>query len=138
MYAQLSAYNLGDRSEDDKMDAAAGYMHYIHGINPLGKVYLSNMSSFGAERSVDEFYHTWFLDQSDWDNVNNSFGPPPGFLVGGPNYTYSGSLNLANQPDMKKYADSNSIANGENSWEISENSNGYQIEYLRLLSNFVD
>ena len=105
-------------------------------MNPLGKVYLSNMNSLGAERSVDEFYHVWFGDGSEWDNVNSSFGPPPGFLVGGANQYYSGALDV-NQPPMKSYIETNASSNNEKSWQFTENSNGYQIEYLRLLSQFV-
>jgi hypothetical protein len=116
------------------------------------------MSAYGAENSVDQFYHTWFRHGSlDWDGVSNStYGPPPGFLVGGPNPSYDwdgccpnscGSLgNNAmcmrpippyNQPAQKSYADFN---NGwpVNSWSVTENSNGYQIRYLRLLSKFVN
>ena len=27
------------------MNAGAAYLHYLHGVNPLGKVYLSNMAA---------------------------------------------------------------------------------------------
>ena len=137
MYTQLNSYDLGDRSAQDNLNAAAGYLHYIHGVNPLGKVYLTNMSAFGAERSVDEIYHRWFANDTQWDNVNTSFGPPPGYLVGGPNQFYNGSLDI-NQPPMKSYVETNAYLNGEASWQLTENSNGYQIEYLKLLSQFVD
>ena len=137
MYTQLNSYDLGDRSAQENLDAAAGYLHYIHGVNPLGKVYLTNMGAFGAERSVDEFYHRWFANDTQWDNVNTSFGPPPGYLVGGPNQFYNGSLDI-NQPPMKSYVETNAYLNGEASWQLTENSNGYQIEYLKLLSQFVD
>lgn len=39
-------------------------LHYFHGVNPLGLVYLSNMESFGAENSIKELYHFWFQDGS--------------------------------------------------------------------------
>ena len=137
MYTQLNSYDLGVRSAQENLDAAAGYLHYIHGVNPLGKVYLTNMGAFGAERSVDEIYHRWFANDTQWDNVNTSFGPPPGYLVGGPNQFYNGSLDI-NQPPMKSYVETNAYLNGEASWQLTENSNGYQIEYLKLLSQFVD
>jgi len=139
MFAQLVSYDLSDLPKQDNMDIAAGYLHYIHGVNPLGKVYLSNMNGFGAERSVDEFYHAWFGNDTPWDNVNSSFGPPPGFLVGGANQYYTegdGSLEI-DQPPMKSYVETNAFRNNEQSWQFTENSNGYQIEYLRLLSQFV-
>ena len=136
MFAQLVTYDLSDLPDQENLDVAAAYLHYIHGLNPLGKVYLTNMNNFGAEQSMDEFYHVWFNDGTEWDNVNTSFGPPPGFLVGGPNQFYSGSLDI-NQPPMKSFVETNTTQNGERSWQLTENSNGYQIEYLRLLSQFV-
>jgi len=138
MFNQLVIYDIGPRSNRENLDDAAGYLHYIHGVNPLGKAYLSNMSGLGAGRSVDEFYHRWFADGSDWDNVNTSFGPPPGFLVGGPNEYYSGNLPGTDGPAMTAYIETNAYLDGEQSWELTENSNGYQIEYLKLLSMFVD
>ena len=55
------------------MSAAADYLHYIDGVNPLGKVYLSNMKAFGASNSVDRFYHTWFAHGSPlWGSVSGS------------------------------------------------------------------
>jgi hypothetical protein len=137
---------------DDGEWFAAGYLHYLHGVNPLAKVYLSNMSAFGAKNSVDEFYHSWFAKGSPWANVKTSpFGPPPGYLVGGPNASYDWAkgcpqLNPAcgaappsppfGQPPQKSYADF-----GDNwpidSWEVTEPSCGYQVEYIRLLSHFV-
>lgn len=135
--------------------AAESYIHYIHGVNPLGLVYLSNMGDYGAERSVREFYHSWFTDGSErWDRVGESmYGPPPGFLTGGPNPSYSwdgccpGSCGTscgpavpsppAGQPPQKSYLDFNTSW-PLNSWEVTENSNGYQIAYIRLLSQFVE
>ncbi|MBA3067084.1 MAG: LacI family transcriptional regulator [Hyphomonas sp.] len=126
---------------------ALDYLHYLHGANPMGKVYLTNMGAFGAESSVGEFYHSWKTET-----------PIPGFLVGGPNPTYDwdaccpdkcggGPSNAAcgtarlsppyGQPPLKSYLD---FDDGWplNSWQISENSNAYQAAYLRLLANFVD
>ncbi len=158
MFYELVLFNLGNKSTEEVRNAAARYIHYLHGTNPLGKVYLSNMSRFGAENSVDQFYHTWFSHGSKkWDSVTASeFGPAPGFLVGGanPKYTWDaccpnscdGSNNrrcgiapLApphGQPTQKSYADFNESW-PLNSWEVTENSNGYQVRYLRLLSKFV-
>ena len=140
------------------MTSAEDYIHYIHGVNPMSLVYLSNMSTYGAENSVNEFYHTWFADKSaKWDRVGTStHGPAPGFLTGGPNSSYSldgccprgcGSTgnnalcsSVANlplgQPAMKSYLDFNSNW-PLNSWSVTENSNGYQISYIRLLSKFI-
>ena len=133
-----------------------GYVNYLHGVNPLNKVYLSNMGGLGAENSVSQFYHAWFKDGSQWDEVGRSrFGPAPGFLVGGPNpgYERDSCCNTgcggdgvrmcrlpaktppSGQPPAKSYADFNE-GWPINSWAVTENSNSYQIAYIRLLSKF--
>ena len=152
-------YNIDESRLEDAKNAAEGYLHYIHGVNPLSLVYLSNMSGNEAENSITQFFHGWFIDGStDYDQVGTStYGPAPGFLVGGPNPRYRvdnccnnncgsatnnavcTSMNLnppLNQPDQKSYKDFNTNW-PLNSWEISENSNGYQVSYIRLLSKFV-
>jgi endoglucanase len=153
VYADEARYGLGEHSAQADMAAAAGYIHYLHGVNPLGKVYLSNMGGLGAENSVDEFYHTWFAHGSaKWDSVKRSkYGPPPGFVVGGANPTYNwaegcpglnpgcGQAPLSppvGQPEQKAYADFNE-AWPIDSWEVTENSEGYQVPYIRLLARFV-
>ena len=70
--------------------AASRYVHYIHGTNPLSMVYLTNMYGHGAESCANEMFHTWFADGSaKWDRAGTStYGPPPGFLTGGPNPSY--------------------------------------------------
>jgi hypothetical protein len=149
-----------DPTQDATMKRLAErYIHYIHGVNPLGLVYLSNMASAGATRSVNEFYHTWFHDGSPlWDRVGvSTYGPAPGFLPGGPNPSYaldsccpSGCGSPANnakcsitavtpplgQPAMKSYLDFNGDW-PQDSWSVTENSCGYQIAYVRLLSKFL-
>jgi hypothetical protein len=126
-----------DRSEHRQR--ARDILHYIHGKNPLGKCYMSNMAGYGAENSVDEFFHSWFAHGSYWQNVQFSEkgGPAPGFIVGGPNKNYAGSDHLpAGLPPQKMYADFN---NGwpDDSWEVTENSISYQAAYMRLLAAFV-
>jgi endoglucanase len=152
MFMDQALYGLSVHPEADKLNAAADYLHYLHGVNPLGKVYLSNMGSFGAENSVDQFYHSWFSDGSAlWDSVRNStFGPPPGFVVGGPNPGYNWDDRCpgisaqcgaavpappAGQPPQKSYLDFNTSW-PLNSWSVTENSNGYQTNYIRLLARF--
>jgi endoglucanase len=154
MFVDQATYGLGSRPAGAKMNAGAAYLHYLHGVNPLGKVYLSNMGSFGAENSVDQFYHSWFWDGSaQWDSVSASaFGPAPGFVVGGPNPSYNWDDRCpaiaaacgtfvpsppAGQPPQKSYVDFNSSW-PLNSWSVTENSNGYQVNYIRLLSKYVD
>ncbi|WP_428243048.1 glycoside hydrolase family 9 protein [Gynuella sp.] len=159
MFYEQILQGLNTQSEAEVKNVALGYLHYLHGVNPLGKVYLSNMGNYGAENSVDQFYHSWFSDGSaKWDSVSDSlYGPPPGFLVGGANPSYDwdsccpyscgspennakcGVQQLSppyGQPNQKSYTDFNDSW-PLNSWSVTENSNGYQIRYLRLLSKFV-
>jgi hypothetical protein len=114
-------------------------LHYFHGRNPLGLVYLSNMYDHGASRCVNEIYHSWFHDGTDWDNaVTSLYGPPPGYLVGGPNHQFSVEALSPpyGQPEQKSYLDYNTNW-PDNSWEISEPAIYYQAAYLRLLANYV-
>lgn len=153
-YSALT-YDLDPDFKAEARRAAERYIHYIHGVNPLGLVYLSNMGESGAEKSVTQFYHSWFGEGTPWDEVGVSeFGPPPGFLAGGPNpsYDWDGCCETnscgtscgaappsppAGQPAMKSYAQFND-GWPLNSWAVTENSNGYQVEYIRLLSKFVE
>ncbi|WP_421877566.1 glycoside hydrolase family 9 protein [Marinoscillum sp.] len=158
MFMSMAAYH--EASQEELTQAASGYIHYLHGVNPFNLVYLSNMYRFGAVHSVNEFYHSWFADGSTkWDRVGESiYGPAPGFLVGGPNPSYTldsccpegcgSSANNSvctseeldppmNQPAQKSYKDFNTSW-PLNSWSVTENSNSYQLAYTRLLSKFVD
>ncbi len=158
VYTQAVLAGVGNQPSSDYLNAAAGYIHYLHGVNPNAKTYLSNMSRYGAENSVNRFYHAWFKNGSkDYDDVRTSkYGPAPGFLVGGPNPSYErdpccesgtcGGFGAAlcklpilappsNQPPAKSYADFND-GWPLNSWSVTENSNSYQIAYIRLLSKF--
>jgi endoglucanase len=154
MFADEALYGLGTRSAAEAMNAGAAYLHYLHGVNPLAKVYLSNMGNFGAENSIDQFFHSWFADGSVlWDSVRDStYGPAPGFLVGGPNPSSYGWDDRcpgisplcgasppeppSNQPAQKAYLDFNA-GWPLNSWSVTENSNGYQTAYIRLLARYV-
>lgn len=152
VFAHAALYGIGSHTAAQSMGAASHYIHYLHGVNPLGKVYLSNMGSLGAENSVDQFYHTWFAHGSArWDSVKTStHGPAPGFLVGGPNPSYNWENGCPGlhpgcgsqvpsppfgQPAQKSYKDFNDSW-PLNSWSVTENSNGYQTAYIRLLARF--
>jgi endoglucanase len=153
LFADLAKYGLGDRAARDNMSAASHFLHYLHGVNPLGKVYLSNMRGFGAENSVSQLHHTWFAHRSSrWGSGRApDTAPPPGFLVGGPNPNCIGldewlpatvaDGNLEGspphaEPPQKSYpvfCHSGALL----SWAVSANSNGYQSAYIRLLARFV-
>jgi hypothetical protein len=159
MYYNLITYEIDENSAEIAKDAALTFINYINGVNPLNFVYLSNMYKYGADNGVNEFYHSWFCNGSfRWDRVGTStYGPPPGYLTGGPNPGYnwasccpSGCGSTANnalcksesisppknQPAQKSYKDFNTSW-PLNSWEVTENSCGYQVNYIRLLSKFV-
>ncbi len=130
-------YNLDSGRQASCLEKAAAVVHYMHGVNPLGMVMLSNMYDLGAENSVNELYHCWFTNGSKWDNaLESEYGPPPGYVTGGPNKAYGGSSpGIKDQPPQKAYKDSNGI---NNSWEIVEPAIYYQSAYIKLLSKFVD
>ena len=90
MFAAVVSHRLDAASNADMTRAASRYVHYIHGTNPLSIVYLTNMYGHGAENCANEMFHTWFADGSAmWDRAGTStYGPPPGFLTGGPNPSY--------------------------------------------------
>lgn len=158
MFTDMLIYGIDVSKEEDAKTAAEGYIHYLHGVNPFNMVYLSNMYGYGGDNCVNEFYHAWFAHGSPrWDRVGvSTYGPPPGFLTGGPNPSYNydaccpsgcgGSNAICNseslippkgQPPQKSYKDFNTSW-PLNSWAVTENSCGYQINYIRLLSKFVD
>ncbi len=146
MFYNMVYYGLDSDNEANYRDAALGYLNYIHGVNPLGLVFLSNMGNYGAENSVTEFYHAWFTEGSTlWDKVGvSTYGPAPGFLTGGvnpnfaPDASYGGTISPPqSQPVLKSYKDWNTSW-PQNSWEITENAIGYQSAYIKLLSKFVE
>jgi len=153
MYMNMNQYKLDTKNAVNYTNAASAYIHYLHGVNPMSKTYLSNMASYGAENSLPTFYHSWFCDGSKlWDEVGvSTYGPAPGFMTMGPNEKYSNytccantcaSLTacstiayLLNQPAQKAYKD----FNGEypfSSWVITECQIYTQVAYIRLLSKF--
>jgi endoglucanase len=117
-------------------------LHYFHGVNPLGMVYLSNMYGYGATRSANEIYHTWFTHDSRWSNARNSAcGPAPGYVPGGPNANavrdgVPGSVSPpAAQPAQKSYRDWN-VGWPQSSWAVTEPAIYYQSAYVELVSKF--
>lgn len=136
----LIHYSLLSSDTDTYKDAALNTLHYFHGVNPLGMVYLSNMYDYGAENSANEMLHEWFADKSRWDSALTSpNGPAPGYLVGGPNHKYTGNYaRLKNQPIQKMYADWNGSSLDDKSWEITEPAIYYQSAYIKLLAHFVE
>lgn len=114
---------------------ALNHLHYMHGVNPLGIVYLTNMYELGAEHSANEMYHEWF-GQGDYENaLTSERGPAPGYVTGGPNKNYTGDAPISHFPPMKVYLDSSS--GSQKMWEITEPAIYYQSAYVKLLSKFI-
>lgn len=158
MYLGYHHYNLDVSKNATIEHAVAHYIHYMHGVNPNALTFLTNMYAFGAERSVNTIYHSWFTDGSAlWDDVRTStYGPAPGFIPGGPNPHWKldnccpnncGSsnnnslcINLAppgNQPVAKSYLDWNTSW-PQNSWEVTENAIYSQSAYMLTMSSMVN
>jgi endoglucanase len=146
-------FGLAPASAADARKGALRALHWLHGTNPLSLVYLSNMGDHGAAQSASCLYHSWFARGSEWGQVGTSkYGPPPGFLSGGPNPTYAwdsccpGSCGVAcpasppsppsGEPAQKSYANRNDDYPID-SWQITEPDDAYQARYVRLLSKFV-
>ena len=141
-----------------------GFLHYIHGVNPLGLVYLSNMKAAGASHSVKTMFHAWFAAGTKWSEAEGPApGPAPGYLVGGPNPGFAVAQccsgppgrfgfrcdSLSNQsmcvrdlappleqPPTKAYLQFNTDW-PMHSWEVTEPSTGYQANYILVLAAFV-
>ena len=156
MFFDFATYAVDPSKDSDARLAAERYVHYLHGVNALGFVYLSNMFDYGATQGATTFFHTWYAHGSAlWEKVGvSSYGPPPGFLTGGPNPSYAvdgccatsscGGLSCTSeplspplgQPPQKSYKDFNTSWPID-SWSVTEPSDGYQVAYIRLLSKFV-
>ena len=125
-------YNIDPGHEAKYRNRALGILHYFHGVNPFGIVYLSNMYKFGAENCTDKIWHDWFGHGTKWDG-----NPPPGYVPGGPNFWYDGSRkDILVQPPQKCYLNWNN-SNPEKSWEITEPAIYYQASYIKLISKFI-
>lgn len=135
----LLAARVVDAPVANRLRARANEMlHSFHGVNPLSCVYLSNMSKYGAERSMMHIYHERYGVGSKWDG-----NPPPGYVVGGPNQQFGGKADagkpsvewVKSQPRGKAYMDT-AVGWPESSWELSEPAIYYQAMYVRLIAEF--
>jgi hypothetical protein len=163
LYELLARYG-GSSTPANVGSIAMEYLHYLHGVNPLGLVYLTNVNAIGAENSANTIYHTWFAPSTRWSKVTPTTpGPAPGYLAGGPNPAYTldscctappgsaaymcfgstayslCSLNHTpplGQPAMKSYLQFNSNWPAD-SWQITEPSGSYQSQYIRSLALYV-
>ncbi len=133
-------YQLAGADADTYRTRALEILHYFHGVNPLGLVYLSNMYSLGATRSANEIFHTWFQPDTRWSDAKTSeCGPPPGYVPAGPNTSAAASgvpagMSPPNgQPPQKSYRDWNGP---DASWAVSEPGIYYQSAFVKLIAAF--
>lgn len=133
-------FNIHPDQAGQYREVAEQYLHWLHGNNALGLSMLSNMYAHGGDACANEIYHTWFGNNTPYDNALTSpKGPPPGYLTGGPNkdFSYPQLSPPANQPPQKSYKDFND-GWPESSWEITEPAIYYNAGYILLLSNFAE
>ena len=139
-------YNLDAPNQTKYRNDAEGYLHYLHGVNPHGLAFLTNANQFGGDNFTHQIYHGWFGDGTAFDGgITPYLGPPPAFIPGGPNKSYTPDAAYTgppivppqNQPVQKSYKDWNT-GWPENSWEISEVGIYVNAAYVKLLSKFAD
>ena len=134
-------YDLDPANRHSYELRAIEILHYFHGVNPFAMVYMSNMYSYGATRSANEIYHSWFWHGTRWsDALKSECGPAPGFVPGGPNAKAGEAVPKTlvpptGQPPQKSYRDWN-VGYPESSWVVAEPGIYYQSGYVKLLSNF--
>jgi hypothetical protein len=133
--------NVAPDHTADYRSLVEGYFHNIHGVNPLGWCFLTNMTRDGASHSVIRPYHKWFGSMPNDANGEHPL-PPPGYLEGGPNVAFSVKWISPpyGEPAMKAFKDWDGSWNDEhkateNSWEITEPAIYYQAAYVLMLSS---
>lgn len=140
---EVSVYNIPVASTTTYQTRALDTLHYFHGVNPFGMVYLSNMyiDGYGATNSVNEIFHAWFLSGIFSDAKTSACGPAPGYLPGGPNlYAASEGVPATEVPPVGQPAQKSFKGwNGQDSsWVVAEPGIYYQSSYVQLLSQFAD
>jgi endoglucanase len=140
------AYNILPNDHGRFKDKAQAIVNYIHGVNPFGVCYLSNMYMYGAEYCADEMWHTWFKPGTVYDNINGTnVGPAPGYLSGGHNKSWNteaivkvGTTNFTvkvkDQPTQKAWTCDNET---QVPWAYNEPGIYYNSGYIKMLAHFV-
>lgn len=158
----MLVYNLRGGDHNSYKEKSLAGINYMHGTNPMGICFLSNMYSHGGDLCADEMWHTWFDVNTTYDNVSKDcghVGPAPGFLVGGINKNGSGEIKVKvgtvqfnalvkDQPDEKRFTNKNATTSGacpaeesaygySTPWQYNEPGIYYQAAYVRALAHFV-
>jgi len=140
----VANYGIAVSSTTPFITRALETLHYFHGVNPFAKVYMTNMSPYGATSSLNELYHTWFWPGTKWADAKTSqCGPAPGYIPGGPNPhavengVPASVVPPAGQPPQKSYRDWNGTpADTQASYAVTEPGIYYQSAYVELLAQF--
>ncbi|RED92023.1 glycoside hydrolase family 9 protein [Marinoscillum furvescens] len=140
--------NLKTDKHDAYKERAQAIVNYMHGTNPFGMTYLTNMYQYGAEFSATEMWHSWFATNTIYDNIDgDNIGPAPGFLVGGFNSqnakdavvkigTQTFDATTGEQATQKSYTETND--SGSQPWAFNEPAIYYSTSYIKLLAHFVE
>jgi len=138
----VATYHIAVSSTTPYQARAEDTLHWFHGVNPLGMVYLTNMNKLGTTHSANTIFHRWFRDgDPKWDDVRTSTcGPAPGYVPGGPNVNAASNgvpTYLAPptaQPAEKSYLEWNNP--NEASYAVTEPGIYYQSAYVKLVAGF--
>ena len=58
LYQLAALHDTDPKLSETSLAAALEYAHYLHGVNPLGLVYLTNMAQAGASHSATTMFHS--------------------------------------------------------------------------------
>ena len=138
----MLVYGVDEAEAAQYKGRALDTVHYFHGVNPFGIVYLSNMYGQGATYSANEIFHQWYAHGTRFSNARLSeCGPAPGYFVGGPNANAQSDgvpqdiQPPVNQPPQKAYRDWNTPW-PDASYTVTEPSIVYQSNYVKALAAF--
>jgi endoglucanase len=57
LFYDIFQYGIIDQDDLSYPNASEDYIHFIHGVNAIGKVMMTNMNELGAHNSAIEMYH---------------------------------------------------------------------------------
>jgi endoglucanase len=162
MAAKLGIY--GSHTQAEMLTRAQKNLHFMLGLNPLNMLYMTNMATYGGEHSSFQIFHSWFsnsdalggdgnaqyngkptgVDEPLYpyyagDTQTSTYGPAPGFVPGGPNLGYGGSITLPSTTyPAYAYRDYSEVCPNNNCttnpWELTEPDVNYQGGMAMLLS----
>jgi hypothetical protein len=154
----------GSHTQAELLVRAQKNLHFMLGLNPLNMLYMTSMEAYGGEHSSFQIFHSWFSNSDALagdgnaqyngkpagvaeplypyyagDNQASTYGPAPGFVPGGPNLGYDGTLALPSKTfPAYAYRDYSEVCPNNNCtsvpWELTEPDVNYQGGMVMLLS----